>query len=148
MAFLDAELGSDGWMMALTADHGVLEIPEHRAEYGTYGTYGTYGRRITPDEAQCAVARAERAAANARSAALAVDSGGDAELEAARAAVAAILEEDWIVDAFAWEDLVNGTPADPLQALFLHSWHPERRVGPLPQLGVGVLPREGVLFDG
>ena len=127
MELLDAEVGPDRWMMAFTADHGVLELPEAREELGLFG------RRITPEEDATLLARAEAAAAAA----------GEDELDRARAAAEAALELDWIEDAFAWEDLVNGQPADTLQALFLHSYHPERVLGPLGHLGVGIRTVEG-----
>lgn len=127
LAFLDAEVGGDGWMLALTADHGVIELPEVRP------AMGLPGRRIHPDELRAMVERAEAAA----------EAAGDDPLERARAAARAALEADWIDDAFAFADLLRDGPADTLQALFLHSWHEERRLPPLGHLGVGVRLVEG-----
>ncbi len=138
-AFLDGAVGEGRWIAALTADHGVLELPEARADLGLFG------RRISPDERRAMVARAEAAHERGLAEAAASDGNVDAALLAARAAASTALEEDWIEDAFAWEDLIDGTPADTLQALFLHSWHPERRLGPLAHLGVAIRTGEGVL---
>jgi hypothetical protein len=127
MELLDQEVGKGRWLMALTADHGVIDLPEARDEAGEYG------RRISPDELAAMVTRAEEAAGAA----------GSESVDRARAAAAAAMEEDWIEDAFAWEDLLAGAPADTLQALFVRSWHPERALGPLGHLGVGMRTVEG-----
>ncbi len=34
LAFLDEQVGSDRWVLALSADHGILPVPEHLAEGG------------------------------------------------------------------------------------------------------------------
>ncbi len=125
--FLDAQLGEDGWVLALTADHGVMDLPEAREQAGEYG------RRISPDERRAMISRAEAAAEAA---------GGD-PLERARAAAQAALESDWVEDAFAWEDLFAGAEADTLRALFAHSYHPERALPPLGHLGVALRTVEG-----
>jgi arylsulfatase A-like enzyme len=127
MDFLDREVGEGRWMMALTGDHGVIDLPEARAEAGLDG------RRITPAESEELLQSAEAAAGAA----------GDDPLARARAAAQAALTQDWIEDAFAWEDLLSGQPADSLQALFLHSYHPDRALGPLGHLGVAIRTVEG-----
>jgi hypothetical protein len=132
MDFLDETVGAGGWMLALTADHGAIELPEARAKLGMLG------RRVLPDERQAAIDRAVDAAEAA---------GGDA-LTQARAAAAALREYDWIGDAFAWDDLLRDEPADSLQALFLHSWHPQRRLPPLGHFGVGMRLVEGAYAGG
>ncbi|TVP60864.1 MAG: hypothetical protein EA351_00185 [Gemmatimonadales bacterium] len=129
MEFLDERLGPGGWVMALTADHGVIDLPEWRA------MQGEYGRRISPDELGAMVARAE-AEAEARD-------NGNSELERARAVARVVAEEDWIEDAFAWADLVEGEPADSMRVLFRNSYRPERALGPVSHLGVGFRTVEG-----
>jgi predicted AlkP superfamily pyrophosphatase or phosphodiesterase len=129
LEFLDEAVGSGRWTLALTADHGALELPEAR------GDLGLYGRRITPGESSGLVARA-RAAAEA--------AGGD-PVAAARAAAAAVRSHDWVADAFAWADLLADGPADSMQVLYTRSWHPERTLGSLGRLGVAVRFHEGVL---
>lgn len=127
LAFLDETLGPDGWALGLTADHGVIELPEARADLGLYG------RRISPDARDAMVAAAEAAA----------DAAGDDPVERARAAARAAMETDWVEDAFAFRDLLSSGPADTLQALFVHSWHETRRLPPLGHLGVGMRTVEG-----
>jgi predicted AlkP superfamily pyrophosphatase or phosphodiesterase len=127
MEFLDDRLGSEGWILALTADHGVIDLPEWRAEMGEFG------RRIAPDELDAMVARAEAAA----------NGNGGSELERARAVARTVQEEDWIEDAFAWEDLLHGEPADSLRTFFRNSYRPERVLGPVGHLGVGFRTVEG-----
>jgi len=127
MEFLDQAVGAGRWIMAFTADHGVIDLPEARAEMGLHG------RRISPTERDALIARAEAAAEGA----------GSEPRDRARAAAAAALENNWVADAFAWDDLIPGEPADSLQALFVHSYHPERALPPLGHLGVGVRLVEG-----
>lgn len=127
MDFLDQEVGEGRWMLALTADHGVMDLPEARTEAGIYG------RRISPSESSELVRRAEEAA----------EAAGDDPLARSRAAAQEALSHDWIEDAFAWEDLLNGEPADTLQALFPRSYHPERALAPLGHLGVAIRTVEG-----
>ena len=131
MDLLDREVGEGAWLMAFTGDHGVIELPEARRDLGLYG------RRISPHELADLISRAEEAADAAGS-----ESGADA-LERARAAADAALELDWVEDAFAWEDLLAGTPTDSLQALFPRSYHPDRALAPLGHLGVGLRTVEG-----
>ncbi len=124
---LDETLGPDGWMLGLTADHGVIELPEARA------ALGLHGRRISPDELDALVTAAEGAA----------EAAGDNPVDRARAAARAAMEADWVEDAFAFRDLLSAGPADTLQALFVHSWHEARRLPPLGHLGVGIRTVEG-----
>ncbi len=41
MAFLDQEVGEGRWLMALSGDHGALDIPEILAEEGGKGSRAT-----------------------------------------------------------------------------------------------------------
>ena len=47
MRFLDQRVGERGWVMFLTADHGVAPIPERAAEWGLRAKRNPYGK---PDE--------------------------------------------------------------------------------------------------
>ncbi len=131
LEFLDREVGEGRWTLALTADHGTLELPEARE------LLGLHGRRISPDDRWALIRGAEAAARAA----------GDDPLERARAAAAAALEEEWVEDAFAWEDVLAEPPADSLRLFFTRSWHPDRVLGHLGHLGVAYRMPEGV-YDG
>lgn len=128
MEFLDEAVGEGNWVLAFTADHGVIELPEAREELGSFG------RRITPTELSTLVSRAEAAA----------EAAGSNSLARARAAAEAAREFEWVTDAFALEDLVAGEPSDSFGDFFRASWHPERRLGPLGRLNVGIRLGEGV----
>ena len=41
MSFLDEEVGAGRWLMALTGDHGVIDIPEYMVEQGREGSRPT-----------------------------------------------------------------------------------------------------------
>jgi hypothetical protein len=121
MDSLDAAVGSDGWVLALTGDHGVLEMVEWRQEQGLPG------HRLSREERTGMEARARTHA-------------GDPD------ALASALEElDVVADAMTLEELRDGgTPADTFVPLFRRS-HVEGRVtGPFPGAGVVVRLREGV----
>ncbi|MBA4157155.1 MAG: alkaline phosphatase family protein [Gemmatimonadetes bacterium] len=127
MEFLDENVGAGRWMLALTADHGVMELPEARRGLGLFG------RRVLQQELDAVIARAEATA----------EAAGTDPLAQARAAAATAREADWVADAFVWDDLIREGPADSLQALYLRSWHPERRLPPVGHLGIGVRLLEG-----
>ena len=129
--YLDQEVGEGRWLAALTADHGVMEIPEARAELGLYG------RRINRGERRELVALAEAAAEAA---------GSDPEVRA-RAAADAALELEWVEDAFPWSDVLDQVPSDSMRLFFSRSYHPDRVLGHLGHLGVAYRMPEGV-YDG
>jgi hypothetical protein len=129
--FLDREVGEGGWVVALTADHGVVEVPEARGELGLPG------RRITLAERGELVGRAEAA----------WEAAGPDPGERARAAASAALEFEWVADAFPWAEVSEGVPGDSLRILFARSYHPDRVIGRLGHLGVALRLREGV-YDG
>lgn len=127
LAFLDRAVGEGRYIVALTADHGVLEIPEYLAERGEPA------RRVSFTELAPALEAARRAAA-----------GSDTAGAAAR--VAAALERfDFVADAMTGEELAGGEPADSFIALFQRSYYPKRAAPPLGRYGVEVRFRERVL---
>jgi predicted AlkP superfamily pyrophosphatase or phosphodiesterase len=129
---LDRRVGEGNWVLGLTADHGVLEMPEYRAEIGLPG------RRVPPRERAVMVRVAESAA----------DEAGEDPVSRARAAAAVALETDWVADAFAWADLLGTQPADTLRALYTNSYFDGRAIGPLGHLGVQIRMEEGILVRG
>lgn len=133
-AFLDATVGRDGYVVALSADHGVMEAPEHRVELGQVGV------RISPEEVRAALRAAE-----------ALQAPPGPEFEARRAA---LLEGyGFVSDAMTREELLavdpEGAPgagADSFTVLYRRSLLPDRVISP-GQLGILVRLREGYMVD-
>lgn len=122
MDALDAAVGEDRWVLALSADHGVLDAPEWRVEQGLPG------HRLT---------RAEREAADAALEGVPVGDGG--------VAAAAALEAAGVVEqAYSFERLRQGSAADSLEQLFLNSFV-EDRVPAFPGLDVAARMPEGTI---
>jgi len=124
MSFLDQEVGAGRWVMALTADHGALTIPEYLAEQGEPG------RRATPEDfAQVrSTFRAFRGL------------GGDAQ-EVADSLAAALRRIPFIADARTALDLTTPPPADSFVVLMRNSYHSDRWVGGWGSQGSGVMFR-------
>jgi len=120
LGFLDDTVGEGRWLLALTADHGSMDLPEARA------AAGLHGYRVSPEERDTFFRTAEAAA----------QAAGEDARAGARAAAQAILDLAWVADAFPWEDVIEGVPSDTFRALFPRSYHPERSVGELGHLGV------------
>ena len=141
---LDARLGRDGWIAALSADHGVLELPEELAARGIDArrVEGRVFRELL------ASARAELearygldvvAAAGSREVRLArarIAAAGH-DLEEVRAACAEALERHggaWVAHAWTWDELqrvaaggaLPDVPGAPLLALEARSFDAER----------------------
>ncbi len=135
---LDDRLGREGWILALSADHGVLELPEELARRGV-GARRVHGRAIALTLQH--VASALQDELGVEGASLRNEAGGiylrRAELRAAevdlgaarRVARDALLAGgDWIARAWTREELLDvETPdADPWLALARASYDPER----------------------
>lgn len=134
--FLDRRIGPDAYAVVLSADHGVLTMPELRA------ARGESGRRVLPDEWRT---RARAVAAQAAGG----PARGDVATDTARQdRVARALERlDWVADAIPAHDLRGGAPADSFVTLFRHSYVPDRPADTFEELyGVAVRRAEGVLI--
>ena len=103
-AALDDQVGPGRWVLALSADHGVLEIPEHLADTGVLAG------RLT---------RAERGELAAR-----IDAGSAGGVWAIREAVA---ELPFVAGAYTFDEIERGPPADSFAVLYSHS-HSRTRV--------------------
>ena len=112
---LDEEVGPGRWVLALSADHGVLEIPEHLADEGVLAG------RITRDQ-RVEVAQRIQAAAP----------GG------AWAMREAVISLPFIEDAYTFEELERGQPADSFAALYANSHSRTRIVGASARSGIYV----------
>lgn len=128
-SFLDRAVGEDRYVLALSADHGVLTTPEYLQELGQPG------RRVGPAEFGPALDAAARAAADG-------DSAG-----AADRAAAALERFDFVADAVTLRELAGGEPADSFIALFQRSYYPGRAPLPVGRYGVDVRLTEGALVS-
>jgi predicted AlkP superfamily pyrophosphatase or phosphodiesterase len=132
MNHLDETVGDGRWVMALTADHGTLAIPEYLAEQGRVGS------RITPEE--LSTLRGIFQAHQGRE--------GD-PLEVANALVGELEALPFIEDAFPVVEMTGGPPADSFSVLFRNSNHPDRWHWGYRSEGSGMLFRfvEGMYPD-
>lgn len=121
MDSLDARLGPDGWVMALSGDHGVLDMVEWRRAQGLPGTRAT-------DAQEAEVARTIE------------EAGGDP------GALARALEEHPLVaDVIPLTELRGAAAAaDSFVTLFRNSDVEGRVTGPAPGSGVVLRLAEGV----
>lgn len=142
LAYLDERLGPDGYVVALTADHGVLPLPEYLAEQGEYGV------RLTSEFSDTLSAVAERVGVEPPRT---TDDGGDARRRMAEELEAV----DWIEEAMPLELLEDAhervvdsgaeLPADTFHTLYGKSFHPERVPTRVAAYGVEVRLKEATL---
>lgn len=120
--YLDEHVGQGRWVVALSADHGVLTMPEYLA------THGDGAERTDSRERFAALGQAVRDAGQ----------GGGTSDEVARR-LASILEARGLVaKAYTDAELTTGAPADSFAILFRNSYYPGRASGPLSAYGVEV----------
>mgnify|MGYP001054255510 CR=1 FL=1 len=114
---LDAQVGAGNWILALSADHGVLTVPEYLAEIGEDGY------RAGPED------RRRLATVVSETAESALASGADT-LDVRRAVAEAVEALPFIADVMVPEDeLLQGQPADSFVSLFQRSYTPGRLQG-------------------
>jgi hypothetical protein len=132
MDSLDEAVGDGRWVMAFTADHGTLAVPEYLAEQGEVG------RRPTADDL------------SALRGVFQLHQGIDGDpLEVANALVAELEALPFVEDAFPVVEMSSGPPADSFSILFRNSYHPDRWHWGYRSQGSGVLFRfaEGLYPD-
>jgi predicted AlkP superfamily pyrophosphatase or phosphodiesterase len=112
---LDEQVGPGRWVLAMTADHGVLEIPEHLADEGVLAGRITREQRVE-------VARRIQAAAP----------GGPWAMREA------VVSLPYIEDAYTFEELERGQPVDSFAALYARSHSRTRIVGASARSGIYV----------
>jgi predicted AlkP superfamily pyrophosphatase or phosphodiesterase len=120
MDSLDASVGAGRWTLALSADHGVVDLPEWAREQGMPA------RRVTA---------AELEAADPALAEVTVDDSGEAVAAALRAT-------PFVEEAYPFSELRSEEPADSFATLFRNSFV-EGRPSSFPGLNVAVRLPEG-----
>jgi predicted AlkP superfamily pyrophosphatase or phosphodiesterase len=138
---LDREVGASRWVAALSADHGITDIPEARL------ARGEKARRVTAAEMNAVLERLKDA--------------GSATSDPATVAdrVARLVKEaDFVADAMTPHDLFEGEARDPFVTLYRHSARPDRLPrfplfdldsgkSPVAESGVAVRFVEGAMPD-
>ncbi len=116
MTFLDEEVGEDNWVMALSSDHGVSDIPEHLE---------TPVARLTVEDVREVLVKAQS---------VVVDQ--EASRDLAPRLVEALEALPSIRRVFTFADLEVDQPADSFTRLFANSHVPGRHVNQLTRFGV------------
>lgn len=119
--FLDSELGPEAYTVAFTADHGISEIPEARAERGEDGV-----RLTTEDGAELVTLFTETVREYATQGPEAIAT------ELSRAAT----QLPWISRAWSHQELLRQTPSDSIALFVRRSLIPSRPAGRLSRFGV------------
>lgn len=118
--FLDARVGRGRWVVSLSADHGVLVTPEALNAAGNESA-----RRLTARELALLDSLAEPR-----------DAG---TLAGSPDSLVAFLQRlDFVADAWTWEDIGEGQPADSFAVLAQRSLYPGRSGDELGRRGVAV----------
>lgn len=146
LAHLDAEVGLDRCVIALTADHGVAPLPERRGpgalrlDLGTIdsGVRAALGKRFGPAPAEGWFFRENLAYHVTPGAALHF---GGADL-VAREIVAALRAMPAVAAAFSAEEL-NGSAENAMRAAAVRSWNADRRRDVLFFPRPNAVPHEG-----
>ena len=127
-SFLDDAVGPGGWVLALSTDHGVLDIPEHLVESGVDAG------RVTRGDSRELRGRIQSAL------------DGLGEDEAPEDAVkAALMTLPFLAAAYTFSDVESDVPADSFQVFFARSHSRTRVVGPAARVGVYVRYQPNVL---
>jgi len=124
--FLDSTVGRGKWAMGLSADHGVVEMPEDLI------ARGEYGHRLTAAEREVLSAIRARA-----------DSAG-ATPAAQAAAVAALKRLDFVADAWTNQQLMAAS-SDSFALLARRSLYPGRAGSEFARVGIEVRYKPGFL---
>lgn len=127
-SFLDEALGPRGWVLALSADHGVLDVPEHLAETGVDAG------RLT---------RAERRQLSGGVQTV-LDSGLDGD-EAAEAVKEVLSSLSFVEAAYTFDEIEQSIAPDSFQVLYARSHSRTRVVTREARAGVYLRFPENVL---
>ena len=124
MSHLDETVGNGRWVMALSADHGAMAIPEYLMEEGRVGLRPS--SQDLPRLREIFQDHRER--------------DGD-PLEVAGALVSELETLPFIADAFPVAEMNSGPPADSFSVLFRNSYHADRWHWGYRSQGTGVVFR-------
>jgi len=130
MTALDEQVGEGRWVLALSADHGVVDLPEWREEQGLSGG------RVSRDDL-----RALREELRGELDSGDPDEAGDRMARYAR-------ELPFVEAVYSQDALVRGELADSFAVLYRNSYHDGRVYGLLGRVGLDVRLTEGWISDG
>jgi predicted AlkP superfamily pyrophosphatase or phosphodiesterase len=119
-AFFDEAVGRGRWVMAVSSDHGVPDIPEHLAEQGVPA------ERLTRNHRQQLLDRIQEGLRAA---------GTGSPAEAVEQAVSTL---PFVAGAYTFEDVERASPPDSFAALIANSHSRERAVDLAERWGVYV----------
>jgi predicted AlkP superfamily pyrophosphatase or phosphodiesterase len=128
LSFLDEAVGPGRWVLALSADHGVLDIPEHLAEEGVDASRLTREHRTQLAEA-------------IGSALEQVASASDAEM----AVKESILKLPFVAAAYTFDEVERDHPVDSFAALYANSHSRTRAASLSARVGVYTRLRRNTL---
>ncbi len=130
-SFLDDALGEGSWVLGLSADHGVLDIPEHLVEAGVDAS------RLTRDDR---VQMRERIQA-------ALDDAGAGE-EASAAVKDAVSSLPFVAAAYTFDEVERGVALDSFQVLYARSHSRTRAINRAARAGVYTRLQPNILEGG
>jgi hypothetical protein len=128
--YLDEEVGEGRYVVALTSDHGVVQLPEYRQELGLQGRY------VTASEIREAYRVARERSRDA----------GDDEIARARL-IHALEQHDYVAAVMTLADLSGPESPDSFVALYQRSYYPGRVAGVLAREGLVLRLSEGMHSD-
>jgi predicted AlkP superfamily pyrophosphatase or phosphodiesterase len=118
---LDQRVGRERWVLGLSADHGVMDMPEWTAQNG-----GTASRTSLPELQQGLVKALREAAAE----------GTEPPYWFAQRLATLLRERGLVAEAYTTHDLTVGEPSDSFGTLMRNSYYPGRAPGWLTRYGV------------
>lgn len=122
--FLDGQVGRGRWVAGLTADHGVMTMPEHLVASGE----DPQAKRLVPAEVTAGLQAAVNDAA--------VDGGSEDEIAERLARL--VEERGLVAKAYTHRQLTVGEYPDTFAVFFRNSYYPGRAAGQLSRLGVEI----------
>lgn len=109
--YLDKKVGKNNYLIALSADHGMMDIPESIQETGKFA------RRLTEEEIKAVLKAVQTAPVNP----------GDNRDEIADKISKIIKNYDFVADVMTYQQLLgNETSKDPFISYFKNSFNPDR----------------------
>jgi hypothetical protein len=127
-ALLDEEVGDGNWIVGLSADHGILTMPEYAQELGNLEAE-RIPRRPLLQTLSGLITEISRA--------------GGTEVEVAERVARAVEDRGLVERAYTHHDLTVGMPADSFAVLYRNSYYPGRAWDILSRWGVDLRFGEG-----